>query len=306
MSASWQILGLTPGSDEQRIKKRFRELALKYHPDKNKGKEQEAQAKFVRVEDVYRKLLQLVPEQSGRGETRAKHRAEREREWAPRKTEDAKKPPHPTEPSPENSSEEESWSDAPPSEPRPRYDYAGHVSTPWAKIACQLRPSVTPCLPTDTHTVHGVAAALRNLESRVKECFDAVSMFATWLTEELPEQLLAPSGSTRNVTIALHHSKNFTTQAKRVVRAWRADFDRARATLETCGAGTQAWSQSTSKVIWYKIQMDEMDGRCKVLLQWINDAFMDFSVAGKEFDYQQQVDFVRRAKMYAPILEIVD
>lgn len=45
------MLGLSEGATTEDIKKRFRELALKYHPDKGGDSE-----KFIEILDVYKKL----------------------------------------------------------------------------------------------------------------------------------------------------------------------------------------------------------------------------------------------------------
>lgn len=47
------ILELSEGATAEEIKKRFRELALKYHPDKGGDSE-----KFIEVLDVYKKLTE--------------------------------------------------------------------------------------------------------------------------------------------------------------------------------------------------------------------------------------------------------
>jgi hypothetical protein len=47
------MLGLSEGATMENIKKRFRELALKYHPDKGGDSE-----KFIKILDVYKKLTE--------------------------------------------------------------------------------------------------------------------------------------------------------------------------------------------------------------------------------------------------------
>ncbi|KAL4976943.1 hypothetical protein BDW66DRAFT_43240 [Aspergillus desertorum] len=50
-------LGLTPSADAEDIKKQFRKLALKYHPDRNPGREVEANAKFQAIQAAHEILI---------------------------------------------------------------------------------------------------------------------------------------------------------------------------------------------------------------------------------------------------------
>jgi DnaJ domain len=45
----YNILGVDRGADEATIKKNYRNLAKKWHPDKNPGEEEKAEAKFREV-----------------------------------------------------------------------------------------------------------------------------------------------------------------------------------------------------------------------------------------------------------------
>ena len=51
----YRELGLVPGASQDEIKKSFRALALKYHPDKNKNSE-ESKQKFMKVVEAYEVL----------------------------------------------------------------------------------------------------------------------------------------------------------------------------------------------------------------------------------------------------------
>ena len=48
----YEVLGVTKESDENTIKKAYRQLAKKYHPDMNPG-DSEAEAKFKEVNEAY-------------------------------------------------------------------------------------------------------------------------------------------------------------------------------------------------------------------------------------------------------------
>ncbi|KAK7325026.1 hypothetical protein VNO77_29048 [Canavalia gladiata] len=51
----YQVLGVSPSASVDEIKKAYRKLALKYHPDVNK--EDKAQEKFMRIKHAYNTLL---------------------------------------------------------------------------------------------------------------------------------------------------------------------------------------------------------------------------------------------------------
>lgn len=54
MNRYYQILGLTPGATPEEVKRAYRKLAMKYHPDVNPGKG--ARAKFLEVLEAYEYL----------------------------------------------------------------------------------------------------------------------------------------------------------------------------------------------------------------------------------------------------------
>ena len=49
----YDILGLKKDCSPEQIKKAYRKLAIKYHPDKNRGKEEEATKKFKEISEAY-------------------------------------------------------------------------------------------------------------------------------------------------------------------------------------------------------------------------------------------------------------
>lgn len=52
----YKILGVSRNCEESDIKKSYRKLALKWHPDKNPQKKEEAQAKFMKISEAYEVL----------------------------------------------------------------------------------------------------------------------------------------------------------------------------------------------------------------------------------------------------------
>ncbi|MEO9294723.1 MAG: DnaJ domain-containing protein [Nitrososphaera sp.] len=51
----YEVLGLSQGASQEEIKKSFRILALKHHPDKNKNSE-ESRQKFMKIVEAYEAL----------------------------------------------------------------------------------------------------------------------------------------------------------------------------------------------------------------------------------------------------------
>jgi DnaJ-class molecular chaperone len=71
----YEVLGLKPGASQEEIKKSFRSLALKHHPDKNKGSE-ESKQKFMKIVEAYEVLSDAQARQKYEGNTSRQ-------EWTP-------------------------------------------------------------------------------------------------------------------------------------------------------------------------------------------------------------------------------
>lgn len=52
----YEILGVSPNASSEEIKKAYRRLAVKYHPDKNRDNSKEAEEKFKEVSEAYKIL----------------------------------------------------------------------------------------------------------------------------------------------------------------------------------------------------------------------------------------------------------
>ena len=53
MKDYYQILGVPENASEQEIKKAFRKLAFKHHPDTNPGNERQAEERFKEINEAY-------------------------------------------------------------------------------------------------------------------------------------------------------------------------------------------------------------------------------------------------------------
>ena len=49
----YEVLGVTPDADENKIKKSYRKLSLKYHPDKNLNNKEAAEEIFKKISFAY-------------------------------------------------------------------------------------------------------------------------------------------------------------------------------------------------------------------------------------------------------------
>ena len=49
----YEVLGVTKGSQEAEIKKAYKRLAMKHHPDRNKDDKEAAEKKFKEIQEAY-------------------------------------------------------------------------------------------------------------------------------------------------------------------------------------------------------------------------------------------------------------
>lgn len=57
----YKILGVDRNAKDEDLKKAYRKLAMKWHPDKNPTKKKEAEAKFKQISEAY-EVFNLIPQ----------------------------------------------------------------------------------------------------------------------------------------------------------------------------------------------------------------------------------------------------
>ena len=62
MTDPYQVLGVSPTASDDEVKKAYRTLCKKYHPDANVGKPDAAQAekKFMEVQQAYEEIMAAI------------------------------------------------------------------------------------------------------------------------------------------------------------------------------------------------------------------------------------------------------
>jgi DnaJ-class molecular chaperone len=63
----YKILGLDSSASDTEVKKKFRELAKKYHPDKNPS--ENSKERFQEIQDAYERILKRIVEKPARHNT---------------------------------------------------------------------------------------------------------------------------------------------------------------------------------------------------------------------------------------------
>ena len=56
---AYRVLGITEDATQEEIKRRYKKLAVKWHPDRNPNNKEEAQQKFMEIQEAYEILSQI-------------------------------------------------------------------------------------------------------------------------------------------------------------------------------------------------------------------------------------------------------
>ncbi|KAK7272053.1 hypothetical protein RJT34_28423 [Clitoria ternatea] len=82
----YEVLGVSPSATVDEIKKAYRKLALKYHPDVNK--EDKAQEKFMRIKHAYNSLLNSSSRKKYDSGNRGSDYSQKSQSWNPQAEEE--------------------------------------------------------------------------------------------------------------------------------------------------------------------------------------------------------------------------
>ena len=63
-----KVLGLPENATESEIRRRYKKLAVKWHPDRNKDNQEEAQKKFIEIQQAYEVLSKLKSQRTAQNE----------------------------------------------------------------------------------------------------------------------------------------------------------------------------------------------------------------------------------------------
>lgn len=77
---AYRVLGVTENATQKEIKQRYKKLAMKWHPDRNRDNKEEAQKKFMEINEAYEILSKLKSKRANKNsESQSDYNAERDR-----------------------------------------------------------------------------------------------------------------------------------------------------------------------------------------------------------------------------------
>jgi hypothetical protein len=303
MPTSYEILGVKPTSSLAEVKSRYKELALKYHPDKNHGKEEEAHRDFIHIKEAYDKILK-----------RFEHQARTEKASPTKSSPRKEKPKH----SGRNESPEPNTNRPPPPPPpnTPRrppppkpsqpppfsnntllQDWPTRSTRKTLPTAASLPSNPTPSLPTRT-TVYTMQS---DYTTRLNDLRDLASQLRCTLE---PNDFFTPYASPA-MAVATQNIIAWIKAEKRMVTSLYADLEAScwwispRHGLSQAFAGNIARRQAS----WFldTVLSEEVTHGLKAREMWLKAVVTSLEgVKELSFDEKMVENFLLKCREYFP------
>ena len=283
LASAYQILGVSPKSSKEEIRKAYKALSLKHHPDKTGP---ESTAKMALINAAY-DVLKDAPDYTS--QRAAPKRRRRSSLSTPPPSPPKQKPRHqkPEPQRPQTKKSKHNSNPPPPPPPKP-------TTPPWPTRTCFSNPPTPNTLPKPPLTFNlPSAASFQHLHkthlSRLSELLSLANSILDFL-KDAPFTASHPG----------------TQEAAKHVVSWLNSEIRMHKHFYSSILTDFGWSpldnSPTGKVAYWYVRTFVEGTRAKLseMHTWLEGFMMDFMVAGKQVDESVEWEFVEKARCWCP------